>query len=147
MDVGGDLMIVSQFTLYSIMKGNKPDFHASMQAEQARDLFTYFVNQVKKKYPQGRVETGKFQALMEVGSVINGPVTIEYEKMTEEKKLKPKQKDGEKIEEVKKVSEKEEKEEKLKEVEEKEEIKEIEEKKNEGETLKNVEAPEEDKEK
>lgn len=32
MDYGGDIMIVSQFTLYSIMKGNKPDFHASMQA-------------------------------------------------------------------------------------------------------------------
>ena len=103
MDVGGDLMIVSQFTLYSIMKGNKPDFHASMQAEQARDLFTYFVNQVKKKYPEGKVETGKFQALMEVGSVINGPVTIEYEKMAEEKKPKQKQKEGEKVEEVKKV--------------------------------------------
>ena len=39
MDVGGDIMIVSQFTLYSIMKGNKPDFHSSMQADQARDLF------------------------------------------------------------------------------------------------------------
>lgn len=76
MDYGGDIMIVSQFTLYSIMKGNKPDFHASMQAQEARDLFTYFVSQVKKKYPQGRVQTGKFQALMEVGSVINGPVTI-----------------------------------------------------------------------
>ena len=36
MDVKGDIMIVSQFTLYSIMKGNKPDFHASMEANQAR---------------------------------------------------------------------------------------------------------------
>ena len=36
MDVKGDIMIVSQFTLCSIMKGNKPDFHASMEANQAR---------------------------------------------------------------------------------------------------------------
>lgn len=78
MDVGGDIMAVSQFTLYSIMKGNKPDFHAAMSADQARELFDLFVSMLRKKYVPERVQTGKFQTLMEVGSVINGPVTIQY---------------------------------------------------------------------
>lgn len=43
-------MIVSQFTLYGILKGNKPDFHASMQADKARELFDYVVQQLKIKY-------------------------------------------------------------------------------------------------
>ena len=36
LDEKGDIMVVSQFTLYGILKGNKPDFHASMDAEKAR---------------------------------------------------------------------------------------------------------------
>jgi D-tyrosyl-tRNA(Tyr) deacylase len=85
MDIGGDILAVSQFTLYSIMKGNKPDFHAAMPAEQARELFDLFVSTLRKKYVPERVQTGQFQALMEVGSIINGPVTIQYEKSAEEK--------------------------------------------------------------
>lgn len=81
MDLKGDIMVVSQFTLYGILKGNKPDFHASMEAEKARDLFNYLVGELKKNYSEEHIQTGKFQTLMEVGSVINGPVTIEYEKM------------------------------------------------------------------
>ena len=42
-EIGGDIMVVSQFTLYGILKGNKPDFHASMEADKARDLFQYVV--------------------------------------------------------------------------------------------------------
>ena len=79
-EIEGDIMIVSQFTLYGILKGNKPDFHASMDAEKARDLFNYLVQKSKDSYIPERIQTGKFQALMEVGSVINGPVTIHYEK-------------------------------------------------------------------
>ena len=36
MDINGEVMAVSQFTLYGILKGNKPDFHSAMQADQAR---------------------------------------------------------------------------------------------------------------
>lgn len=75
-DIGGDILAVSQFTLYSILKGNKPEFHSAMQAEQARELFDYFVDTLRKKYQPERVQTGKFQALMEVGSIVDGPVTI-----------------------------------------------------------------------
>lgn len=76
MEINGQIMVVSQFTLYGILKGNKPDFHASMEADKARQLFDYLVGELKDKYSPERIQTGKFQALMEVGSVINGPVTI-----------------------------------------------------------------------
>ena len=79
------MLAVSQFTLYGILKGNKPDFHSAMQAEEARDNFDLFVNMLKKKYNPEKIKTGQFQTLMQVGSVNNGPVTIQYEKMAEEK--------------------------------------------------------------
>ena len=85
MDIKGQVLAVSQFTLYSIMKGNKPDFHAAMQADQARQLFDLYVEMLRKKYLAEKIQTGQFQTLMEVGSVINGPVTIQYEKFAEEK--------------------------------------------------------------
>jgi D-tyrosyl-tRNA(Tyr) deacylase len=78
MDIKGEILIVSQFTLYGILKGNKPDFHGSMEAEKARELFNYIVKELQLKYQADKVQTGKFQALMEVGSVIDGPVTIHY---------------------------------------------------------------------
>lgn len=91
MEINGEIMVVSQFTLYGILKGNKPDFHASMEADKAKQLFNYLVDELKNKYSPERIQTGKFQALMEVGSVINGPVTIEYEKAAEDmQKKKPK---------------------------------------------------------
>eukprot|EP00919_Chromeraceae_sp_WS-2016_P013099 GHVR01030598.1.p1 GENE.GHVR01030598.1~~GHVR01030598.1.p1 ORF type:complete len:113 (-),score=9.35 GHVR01030598.1:87-425(-) len=86
MDIDGEVMAVSQFTLYSIMKGNKPDFHSAMPADEAKNMFNYFVEQLKKKYIPDRIKTGKFQSLMEVGSVINGPVTISYEKVSDQNK-------------------------------------------------------------
>ena len=73
-------------------KGNKPDFHLAMQADEARDIFNLYVEMLKKKYMPEKVQTGRFQALMEVGSVINGPVTIQHEKMADEfptKKVMP----------------------------------------------------------
>ncbi len=42
-DIEGEILAVSQFTLYGILKGNKPDFHAAMQADEARFLFEYFL--------------------------------------------------------------------------------------------------------
>lgn len=78
MDIKGEVLAVSQFTLYGILKGNKPDFHGAMQAEEARELFNIYVQMLKSKYLPEKVQTGQFQALMEVGSIINGPVTIQY---------------------------------------------------------------------
>jgi len=78
MDIKGEVLAVSQFTLYGYLKGNKPDFHQAMQADQAREMFDLYVSMLRKKYQADRIQTGKFQALMEVGSRINGPVTIEH---------------------------------------------------------------------
>lgn len=63
-DIGGEVLAVSQFTLYGILKGNKPDFHGAMQAEQAKEMFDLYVNTLKKKYQPEKIQTGKFQALM-----------------------------------------------------------------------------------
>jgi D-Tyr-tRNAtyr deacylase len=46
-------------------------------------MFDIFVEKLKKKYDATKIQTGKFQHLMEVGSINNGPVTIEYEKLSE----------------------------------------------------------------
>ncbi len=51
-------------------------------------MFDTFVSILKKKYDETKIQTGKFQHLMEVGSINNGPTTIQYEKMAEEKKPK-----------------------------------------------------------
>ena len=85
MDIKGQVLAVSQFTLYGhLKKGNKPDFHNAMQADQARDLFNIYVEMLKKKYLPEKIQTGKFQALMEVGNIINGPVTIQHQKSADE---------------------------------------------------------------
>lgn len=64
MDIKGEVLAVSQFTLYGIMKGNKPDFHQAMPAQQARQLFHLFVDMLKSKYKADKIQTGEFQALM-----------------------------------------------------------------------------------
>jgi len=74
-DVKGEMLIVSQFTLCgSTKKGRTPDFGNAAAPEEANDLYEYFVEkcgEVVKK-----VETGKFGAMMEVDLVNDGPVTF-----------------------------------------------------------------------
>jgi len=74
-DVGGGLLIVSQFTLYAdCKKGNRPNFLQAAPPEQANCLYDYFVNCCKKR--TGQVETGIFAALMEVELCNSGPFTL-----------------------------------------------------------------------
>lgn len=75
-DIRGDVLLVSQFTLYAVMKGNKPDFHHAMPPEEAAPLYSQFVDLVRKEYPGGRVQNGVFGADMKVSLVNDGPVTI-----------------------------------------------------------------------
>jgi len=72
-----EILAVSQFTLYAVLKGNKPDFHCAMGGEQASTLFDLFVSELKKGYDQEKIQTGVFGAMMEVELVNDGPVTIE----------------------------------------------------------------------
>lgn len=75
LDVGGAVLAVSQFTLYGdVRKGKRPSFDAAARPERAKELYEYFVSQVKAKGL--RCETGIFQAMMKVELVNDGPVTI-----------------------------------------------------------------------
>ena len=74
-EVGGAILAVSQFTLYGDMRrGRRPSFDAAARPEQARKLYEYFVEKIRAAGV--RCETGKFQAMMEVELVNDGPVTI-----------------------------------------------------------------------
>ena len=75
MEVGGALLVVSQFTLYGdCRKGRRPGFDAAAPPEQARTLYEYFVQRLQQS--NVKVETGIFQAEMEVSLVNDGPVTF-----------------------------------------------------------------------
>src|SRR5579864_3762929 len=74
-ETGGALLVVSQFTLYGdCRKGRRPSFDDAAPGEQARELYEFFVSQLKSS--NIIVETGVFQAEMEVHLVNDGPVTI-----------------------------------------------------------------------
>lgn len=74
-DVGGALLIVSQFTLYAdCKKGNRPSFINAGSPEHANKLYEYVVEQCKKEVPI--VETGSFGAEMTVDLSNDGPFTI-----------------------------------------------------------------------
>ena len=74
-DAGGGLLIVSQFTLYGdCRKGRRPSFDRAAPPVQAQSLYDYFV-QAARGSPVP-VETGVFQAMMEVRLLNHGPVTI-----------------------------------------------------------------------
>ena len=78
-DIGGELLIISQFTLYAdCTSGNRPSFVNSAKPDFANDLYKYFIQQCKKY--DVNVETGIFGAHMEVSLVNDGPVTIILEK-------------------------------------------------------------------
>ena len=79
-DVGGGLLVVSQFTLYGDgKKGRRPSFLDAAPSEIAIPLYDKFVALLRERAP-GRVETGEFGALMNVELVNQGPVTILLER-------------------------------------------------------------------
>jgi len=75
-DVGGDLLVVSQFTLHAFTKkGNRPSYIRAARPEQAIPLYSYFIEQAQKEL-QSKIQTGEFGADMKVSLVNDGPVTI-----------------------------------------------------------------------
>lgn len=74
-DVGGSLLIVSQFTLYGeVRKGLRPSWSNAAAPESAEPLYEYFVAEMRKQSVP--VATGRFQKMMQVELVNDGPVTI-----------------------------------------------------------------------
>ncbi|SRR5258708_568060 len=74
-DVGGAVLVVSQFTLYGdVRRGKRPSFDAAAPPQPARELYEHFVEKIRAAGLP--CETGRFQEMMQVELVNEGPVTI-----------------------------------------------------------------------
>ncbi len=74
-DVGGEILMVSQFTLYGdARKGNRPSFTQSAKADKAKEYYEILIDELKEE--GFNVKTGIFQTHMQVSLVNDGPVTI-----------------------------------------------------------------------
>ena len=74
-DVDGEMLVVSQFTLYAdTRRGRRPSYIGAAAPEDANRLYEYFVEEARKLV--SNVGTGRFQAMMDVELVNDGPVTI-----------------------------------------------------------------------
>lgn len=75
LDVGGQVLVVSQFTLYGdCRKGRRPSYSSAAPPEQAEELYEHFIREVENRGVPA--SSGKFQAMMDVGLVNQGPVTL-----------------------------------------------------------------------
>ncbi|XP_046835576.1 D-aminoacyl-tRNA deacylase 1 [Vespa crabro] len=79
MDKQYEILCISQFTLYHVLKGNKLDFHRAMPAQESEPFYKIFLNELGKNYKPELIKDGIFGAMMEVSIQNSGPVTLEIE--------------------------------------------------------------------
>lgn len=80
-DVGGEILLISQLTLYAnCKKGNRPSFFNAGEPQMAESLYEYIIEKTKENVPV--VKTGRFGALMQVSLVNEGPFTIILDEST-----------------------------------------------------------------
>jgi D-tyrosyl-tRNA(Tyr) deacylase len=83
-DIGGQILLVSQFTLYGdAKKGNRPNFMLAAKPEEANRLYERMLQLFRERLGADRLAAGVFQAMMNVELVNQGPVTILLEKENE----------------------------------------------------------------
>ncbi len=76
LDVGGNVLVISQFTLYGdCRKGNRPSYSKAARPDIAKEYYDRFIEYIKDNY-KIKVESGIFQASMEVDFINDGPVTL-----------------------------------------------------------------------
>ncbi|KAH9945776.1 D-tyrosyl-tRNA deacylase [Epithele typhae] len=75
-DLGGEVLCVSQFTLFASTKKGKPDFRHAMATGPSRDLYGSFLKRLGDLYNPDKVKDGRFGAMMSVGLTNEGPVTF-----------------------------------------------------------------------
>ncbi|CAK8539461.1 unnamed protein product [Lathyrus sativus] len=73
------VLLVSQFTLYGILKGNKPDFHVAMAPQRAKPFYASLVDRFRNAYNSDAIKDGVFGAKMKVNLVNDGPVTMQLD--------------------------------------------------------------------
>jgi D-aminoacyl-tRNA deacylase len=85
-DKSYEILCVSQFTLYSLTnKGNKPDFHLAMGADNSKEFYDKFITSLKDNYNEDKIKNGQFGAYMDVNIRNDGPVTIIIDSNNKEK--------------------------------------------------------------
>lgn len=73
-NIKGDILVISQFTLYAKLKGHRPSFTTALKPEAAKKLYRYFIDRLKESGL--KVAPGTFGAYMQVSLTNSGPVTI-----------------------------------------------------------------------
>ncbi|KAG5324561.1 DTD1 deacylase, partial [Acromyrmex heyeri] len=72
-----EILCISQFTLYYVLKGNKLSFHRAMSAQESETFYMNFITELREQYVPELIKDGKFGAKMEVSIQNSGPVTLE----------------------------------------------------------------------
>jgi D-aminoacyl-tRNA deacylase len=76
-DVNGEVLIISQFTLYGdSKKGNRPSYSKAAKPELADKLYKLFIDEMKRHIGDSKIKQGVFGAMMEVKIINDGPVTL-----------------------------------------------------------------------